>query len=111
MKNKPRLVSIVLFISTFILLVSWGRQKVEWKGTIEEDNGIIVVKNAKDQGYGEDVFSLVEELSIGESKEGEEYMFSEIESIAVDDEERIYVSDSEEKNVKNKDKMSRLNAP
>jgi hypothetical protein len=54
--------------------------------------------------YGEDVFSLEEELSIGEAEGREEYMFSEIVTIAVDDEERIYIADRKETHIKVFDK-------
>lgn len=76
-----------------MMLISFGEQKAEWKGTIEEENGVKVIKNPKEPMYGEDVFSLEEELSIGEAEGREEYMFSEIRSIAVDDEEKIYALD------------------
>ncbi len=83
-----------------MMLVSCQQQKTEWKGTIEEANGITVVKNPKEPMYGEDVFSLEEELSIRESEGREEYMFSEVGSIAVDDEERIFISDWKELHIK-----------
>ena len=43
--------------------------------------------------YGEDVFSLEEELSIGEAEGEEEYMFSRINDIDVDDEGNVYVAE------------------
>ena len=104
MINKTKIVSIVLLFSALILLVSCQQQKAEWKGTIEEVDGVTVVKNPKEPMYGEDVFSLEEELSIGESEGREEYMLSEVGSIAVDDEERIYVSDRKETHIKVFDK-------
>ncbi|MDH5385785.1 MAG: 6-bladed beta-propeller [Candidatus Aminicenantes bacterium] len=58
-----------------------------------------IVKNPKEPMYGEDVFSLEEELSIGEAEGREEYMFSQIRSIAVDDVGRIYVLDAREAHV------------
>ncbi|MFQ5722657.1 MAG: hypothetical protein ACE5GI_09215 [Candidatus Aminicenantales bacterium] len=51
--------------------------------------GIPMVKNPEEPMYGEDVFILEEELSIGEAAGKEEYMFSEIQAIVVDDEGRI----------------------
>ena len=104
MKNKNKIISIVLFLSVFVMLVSCQKQKTEWKGTIEEVDGITVVKNPEEPMYGEDVFSLEEELSIGEAEGREEYMFSEIGTIAVDDEERIYISDRKETHIKVFDK-------
>jgi len=104
MKNITKILLIPLFLSAFIMLVSYGSQKVEWKGVIEKENGIIVVKNPKKPIYSENVFSLAEELSIGKAKGRDEYMFSQIRSIAVDEKERIYVLDTKEAHVKVFDK-------
>jgi hypothetical protein len=100
MKNKNKIISIVLFLSIFMMLISCQKQKAEWKGTIEEVDGVTVVKNPKEPMYSEDVFSLEEELSIGEAEGREEYMFSTIMSMAVDDAGRIYVLDRKEIHVK-----------
>ena len=104
MNNKTNFVSIIISISIFMMLVSCGRQKASWKGTIEEVDGVTIVKNPKEPMYGEDVLSLEEELTIGETEGREEYMFSEIGTIAVDDEERIYISDRKETHLKVFDK-------
>jgi len=104
MKNKDWLTLIIIFFSVSILLISCQKQESEWKGTIEEVDGVTVVKNPKKPMYGEDVFSLEEELSIGEAEGREKYMFSEIRGIAVDDEERIYFLDSKEAHIKVFDK-------
>ncbi len=100
MKAK-NIVSLIfpLFI-IIVCLISCEKQKTEWKGSIEEIDGIPVVKNPKEPLYGEDVFILEEELSIGEAVGREEYMFSEVVAIAADAEERIYVLDYEECSVK-----------
>jgi len=105
MKFKTKVISIALFFSVIILLVSCGKKKTEWKGTIEEVDGVTVITNPKEPMYGKEVFSLEEELSIGEAEGRKEYMFSEIGTLAVDDEERIYVSDWKETHIKvfNKD--------
>jgi len=100
MKNKTKVISIVLFFSVFFMFISCQKQKAEWKGTIEKVDGVTVVTNPKEPMYGEKVFSLEEELSIGEVGGREEYMFSEIGTLAVDDEERIYVSDRKETYIK-----------
>lgn len=70
MKTKTKIVSVVLFLSIVILFISCGKQKTEWQGTIEKHNGVTVVKNPKDPIHREDVFSLEEELSIGEKQGG-----------------------------------------
>ncbi len=104
MKSKNKIISNLLFLSIFTLLVSFGGQKANWKGTIEKENGIIVVKNPKKPIYSENVFSLAEELSIGKTEIREEYIFSQIRSIAVDEKDRIYVLDTKEAHVKVFDK-------
>lgn len=104
MKNKNKATLIVLFLSPLVILVSCEKQKAEWKGTIEEDNGVTIVKNPKEPMYGEGVFSLEEELSIGEAEGREEYMFSGLRQVEVDDDERIYVLDWDEEHVKVFDK-------
>jgi len=102
MRNKIKIVSIVislsafsvaLLISVFFLFVSCQKQKAEWKGTIEEENGVIVVKNPKEPMYDDVVFSLEEELSIGEKEGGEQYMFNRI-VIDVDDDGNLYILDN-----------------
>ena len=99
MISRTKVVSIVLFLSVSILLVSCQKKKAEWKGTIEEVNGVTVVKNPDEPIYGENVFGLEEELSIGEAEGREEFMFSNIRNIAVDNEERIFILDSKEKKI------------
>ena len=100
MKTKTNINPIILLLPVFIILVSCGQQKAEWKGTIEEKNGVTVVKNPKGPIYSEDIFGLEEELSIGESEGREEYMFSQARDIEVDKIGRIYVLDTKEANVK-----------
>jgi hypothetical protein len=93
MKNGTKVLSIALLLSLSIILVSCGNQKSEWKGIIEKENGVTVVKNPKEPIHKEDVFILEEELSIGSGNKGEEYSFFRIGNIAVDDIESIYVAD------------------
>ena len=104
MKLKTIVISIVLFVSVFVMLISCKKQKTEWTGTIEEVDGVTVVKNPKEPMYSEDIFNIKEELSIGETKGREEYMFSQIRSVAVDDDENIYVLDYKEAHIKVFDK-------
>ena len=69
MKNMTKVVSIVLFLSAFIVLILFGGQKAEWGGKIEYENGVKVIKNPKEPLYGEYVFSIEEELCIGNINE------------------------------------------
>lgn len=104
MKNKTKVVSIVLSISALVILVPCQQQKAKWKGTIEEVDGVTIINNPKEPIYGEDIFSSEQELSIGEAEGREEYMFSRAWYVAVDNEERIYVMDQGESQVKVFDK-------
>lgn len=77
-----------------MMIVSCGERKAEWKGTIEEVDGVIVVKNPKEPMYGEDIISLDEELTIGGEDKDSEPLFIDITYVRVDFEENIYVLDS-----------------
>ncbi len=87
-------------ILIIILFISCSQQKTEWKGTIEEVDGVTVVKNPKEPMYDENVFVLEEELSIGEVEGKEEYIFSRIRDVDVDGKGNIYVLDSGEAHIK-----------
>jgi hypothetical protein len=92
MKHKTKVVPIVLFLSASIMLASLGNKKVEWKGKIEKENGITVIKNPREPLYGEIKFELEEDLSIGNEEE-ENYIFYDVVNIAIDSEENIFVLD------------------
>jgi hypothetical protein len=99
-KSRISVFSFAIFILTFIMTISSGEQQPVWKGTIKHENGVIVVRNPKEPMYNEDVFRLEEELSIGEAKGQEEYLFSQVVDIAVDEEENIYILDLKESQLK-----------
>lgn len=92
MKRKIKAVPIVLFLLVFIFLISYGGQKAEWKGTIEEVDGIKVIKNPKEPMYGEITYELEEDLSIG-NEEDENYMFYGLVRPGVDSEGNIFILD------------------
>jgi len=94
----------ILFITCLFILVSCNQQKAEWQGTIEEKDDVTIVKNPKEPLYNGDVFTLDEELIIGDAEGSEEYMFSRISDIDVDNDEKIYVLDSRESHIKVFDK-------
>jgi hypothetical protein len=79
---------VLLFCFTFSC-----QDQAEWRGTFEEEDGVMVVKNPKEPIYGPEVFNLEEDLIITNEAGEEEYMFQDIQNLAVDDEENIYVSD------------------
>ena len=93
MKSKTKVISIILFLSVLIILVSCGKQKAGWEGTIEEEDGITVVRNPKEPIYSEEVFQLEEDLAVT-SPEDPDLSFQNLNYLVVDDAENIYVSDS-----------------
>ena len=95
-----RLFFLTLVISFLIGLTACSQQKSEWAGKIEEIDGVTVVKNPKEPIYQEEVLIIKEELSIGDSEENEDYMFSDISHITVDSDGRIYILDRRESHVK-----------
>jgi hypothetical protein len=104
MRRTALPIPTILILILLVLLASCSQQKTEWKGTIEEIDRVTIVQNPKEPMYGEDIFVLEEELSIGEGIGREDYMFSEVIAVATDDADRIYVLDYEECNVKIYDK-------
>jgi len=99
-----QLANPIFIMALSLIALSCTQQTAKWQGTIEEVDGVTVVKNPKEPMYPEVVFSLEEELSIGDVEGEEEYMFSLPTSIAVDDDENIYVLDSKESHIKVFDK-------
>jgi len=92
--------SIILLILTIAVMMSCTRDETEWKGTIEEKDGVIIVKNPREPMYEEDIFSIHSDLTIGENTEDEDYTFNLIVGIDIDESENIYVLDSISANVK-----------
>ena len=92
MKTKPKLIlTIAIF---FLFTVSCTKTKIaekaEWRGEIEYENGVKVVKNPADPVYGEVLLDLEQDLSIGREYD-DNYMFYRIMDIKVDEDGNIYV--------------------
>lgn len=86
--------SIVLVFSISLIFVSCQQPRSEWKGTIEVADGVTTVKNPEEPIYREDVLNLEEDLSIGASEGGDEYIFSRIGNLDVDKNGNIYAIDT-----------------
>ncbi len=99
-----QLTNAIFIIALSLIALSCNQQKTQWQGTIKEVNGVTVVKNPKEPLYEGDVFNLDEELIIGDAEGTEEYMFSRIRDIDVDNDEKIYVLDSRKYHIKVFDK-------
>ena len=108
MKDKTKVISIVLFLPVLIMLISCQKQKAEWKGTIEEVNGVTIVKNPKEPMYGEDVFRLEEDLTLEKKEGSEEYLFERVRNIDIDKNDNIYILDDKAVRIRIFDKNGEL---
>jgi len=97
----------VLFI-VLIMTISFREKKTAWKGTVEEEYGVEVVKNPKKPIHADVVFSLKEDLSIGEKERKEKNMFYLLTDMEADSSGNIYVLDSEDANIKVYDQKGRF---
>lgn len=97
--NTLKMILALLFLLLF-LFNSFGQEKPEWKGTIEIEDGVTIVKNPKAPMYGEKVFNLEEELRIGERNGRKEYMFSRLSQLVINDRGDIYALDILENHIK-----------
>jgi len=85
----------LFFILCFCVL-SCGSPEGKWKGTIEEQDGVTVVKNPQEGLWdteGKHEISIEEKLRIGQLDGPEEFLFSYISDIAVNSRGDIYVAD------------------
>lgn len=100
MKSKTSVISLILFLLVLMMLFSCQKQKAEWKGQMKTVDGITVLENPKTPMYDQPVLTLSEDLRIGEQETRKEYLFFKANSITIDNEENIYVSDEGEKHIK-----------
>ncbi len=87
---RIKIVSIGLLIFALIVTSSCSQNEAEWKGTIEEKDGVTAVINPKEPMFQGNIFTLEEDLSIGQIEGTEEYMFEYLWTILVDEKENIY---------------------
>lgn len=90
MKITTKFVLAIFPLFLFIVAIGCKKQKSEWQGTIEEVDGVTIVRNPNEPIYGEFVFDLEEDLSIG-NEEDDNYLFYRISGIEVDKDGNIYV--------------------
>ena len=89
---KKRYLIFIIFICIF-LSSSYSQQKTEWKGKIEYEDGVKVIKNPQEPLYGEIEFELEEDLRIG-SEDDDNYMFYHARQVEVDKNGNIFVIDT-----------------
>jgi hypothetical protein len=94
---KAKVLFIILnFLIVISLYSSMEKKQAQWKGSIKETDGVMVIQNPEEPIYGEGAVSIEEALSIGTAEGDPNYMFSEVRDMTVDDEGNIYVLDFKE---------------
>ncbi len=92
MKKNIFYILIVLFSFSIDTLLSNEVQQSNWKGKVEDREGVSFVINPKEPLYGEIELELAEDLKIG-SEEDENFRFFKWISLDVDGDGNIYVLD------------------
>lgn len=92
MKTKTKLLLVSVLVLILISAEAIEDQKSQWKGKIEYENGIKIIRNPKRPLYGEITFKLEEDLIIG-NEEDENYMFYKTWDVKVDKQGNIYILD------------------
>jgi len=99
-----RILSItIITFSLLILFNACGEQKAHGKRTIEEDNGVTVVKNPLEPLNPELQIIFEEDLTIGVEEGDENYMFGSLVVMNTDDEGNFYVTDGDRNTAKKYD--------
>jgi len=86
---------IVLFLSFMNPMTISFSQNADWKGTIEYEHGIEIIKNPSEPRYGEIAFELTEDLSI-EDKDNADYFFQWLVDLDIDSNGNIFVLDKQQ---------------
>lgn len=82
-------------VALSILTFSCSQQKTEWQGTIEEVDGVTVVKNPTRSVYEPGILEITKDLTIKEEKDEGAILFEMLAGLCVDDEENIYALDNQ----------------
>ena len=96
MKRKTNELLIVLFLLVLFMLISCRQQRTQWKGTIDEVNGVTVVRNPMEGIWDSKEkanITIIKERQIGELDGPEELLFVYISDVAVNSKGDIYVAD------------------
>ena len=89
MKFKQKTISIVLSI----LVLSCHQKKSKWQGTIEEVDGVTVIKNPVEPMYGAEIIEIEEDLAIREEPSDDGLKFEMLVMLCIDDDGNIYAVD------------------
>jgi hypothetical protein len=85
--------SLSLFLINLVLFAPAQSQKSLWKGKIETENGVKVIRNPSEPLYGEFAFDLEKELVLGGDPAREESYFPRGAVLSVDREGNLYIAD------------------
>ncbi len=72
----------------------------QWKGKIDIEDGVTVVKNPREPIYNEPVLEIQEDLIIKGSKDVEEKMFQNINTLGINEQGDMYILDEQAGNIK-----------
>lgn len=94
MMNRKSIFNSFLLIVFFLFAFGCGKAEkgsvTEWKGKIDWEDDVKVIRNPAEPVYGEIPFDLEEDLSIGR-EDDENYLFYRAVDVAVDEQDNIYV--------------------
>ena len=92
MKAKLKLILTIAIFFLFNVFCTKTKiaEKAEWRGEIEYENGVKVVKNPAEPVYGDILLDLEEDLAVGR-EDDDNYMFYRVRDIEVDDHGNLYV--------------------
>jgi hypothetical protein len=99
MKSMKRFIALAL-LGSAALGINCTKQKSEWKGTMNVEDGVTIVKNPKEPIYDGPILELTEDLAIKGSGEDEERMFQSIHTLDVDEDGTMYILDEQAGNIK-----------
>ena len=91
MKRNTLITSVGFLLLLLFIFNSYGQEKAEWKGKIEVESGVTIVKNPNKPVYGEIKFELEEELSIGNDRDNN-YLFYRVRDVTIDSQGNIFAS-------------------
>ena len=101
MKTRNSWGALFLVFAVFAALMTCRQKRAEWKGTIETKNGVQIITNPKQPIHSDNIFELEEELCItGGNIDQEEWMFQDIVSLAVSEDQFIFALDVKAANIK-----------
>ena len=101
-RNETAILAAVMLVTAVIL--SFSGQEPTWKGSINTEGRIMVIRNPKTPLYDGKILTLVKDLTVGGPAVSGDSVIASARTMAVDDAENIYVLDEKDFAVKVFDK-------